>query len=89
MIAELQSWLEKAGMSQQHARTIAIETFHGAAHLAKMQPQLNLQEQADAIGTEGTYTKFFIDQFRQAQGFEALHISGDSLLNSLLGPKEK
>ncbi len=84
MIAELQSWLEKAGMSQQQARTIAIETFHGAAHLAKMQPDLNLQQQADTIGTEGTYTKFFIDQFRQAQGFQALHTSGDNLLNDLL-----
>ncbi len=84
IIAELQSWLEKAGMSQQQARTIAIETFHGAAHLAKMQPDLDLQQQADTIGTEGTYTKFFIDQFRQAQGFQALHTSGDNLLNDLL-----
>ncbi|MEH6443138.1 MAG: NAD(P)-binding domain-containing protein [Oceanospirillaceae bacterium] len=84
IIAELQSWLEKAGMNQQQARTIAIETFHGAAHLAKMQPELNLQQQADKIGTEGTYTKFFIDQFREAQGFQALHTSGDNLLKSLL-----
>lgn len=88
MIAELQAWLEKAGMSQQQARTIAIETFHGAAHLAKMQPDLNLQTQADTIGTEGTYTKLFIDQFRQAKGFEALHISGDNLLKALLKAEE-
>ena len=84
IIAELQNWLEKAGMPQEQARTIAIETFHGAAHLAKMQPDLNLQHQADTIGTEGTYTKFFIDQFRNENGFKALHTSGDNLLNNLL-----
>lgn len=84
MIAELQHWLENAGLTQQQARTIAIETFHGAAHLAKQKPELDLQQQADTIGREGSYTKHFIDQFRAARGFQALHSSGDSLLEQLM-----
>jgi pyrroline-5-carboxylate reductase len=84
LIAQLQSWLENAGMSTQQARTIAIETFHGAAHLAKMKPHLDLQQQADEIGSEGTFTKYFIDQFRLANGFQAFDSSGENLLKQLI-----
>ena len=83
MIAELQIWLQHAGMPPQQARIIAIETFHGAAQLAREKPDLDPQQQADTIGCDGTYTKHFIDQFRMAQGFKALHISGNSLLEQL------
>ena len=83
MVAELQRWLQEAGMSESQARTLAIETFHGATGLAREKPNLVLQQQADEIGREGTYTKMFIDEFRARGGFQALHDSSDALLSNL------
>ncbi|OMH25826.1 pyrroline-5-carboxylate reductase [Motiliproteus sp. MSK22-1] len=83
LVAELQQWLQQAGMSESQARTLAIETFHGATGLAREKPELVLQQQADEIGREGTYTKMFIDDFRARGGFKALHDSSDALLANL------
>ncbi|MTI08996.1 NAD(P)-binding domain-containing protein [Curvivirga aplysinae] len=83
LIGQLQNWLEKQGMPSEQARSLAIETFHGATSLAKEQPTMDLLEQANLIATEGTFTKFFQDTFEDKGGMKALFESSDALSERL------
>lgn len=79
LVAQLQKWLEEQGFSTEQARTIAIETFHGATNMAKFDPSLSLQAQADHIGQPGTFTKTVIDAFDDAGGNDALRAACDAV----------
>jgi pyrroline-5-carboxylate reductase len=54
--AQLQSWMEQAGVDSREARALALQCAHGASSLALAKPELDLAGIADGIARPGTFS---------------------------------
>jgi pyrroline-5-carboxylate reductase len=71
LMDETAAWTANAGVPQQIARELVLETTRGAAEMGLAHPERELSELLDSLATEGGVTRDGLQTLRQRRGLSA------------------